>query len=227
MELQKQYNNPQDLKRDYYLFSPSPYGRIFVLVDFSNVRHWAKSFWPEDNKNRIKREIDIKKLADVINWVSPEEKRFYYGYWKENLELSKDNEINVKHRNSWFRIDKAVKNGFIPRSKEIKEIPIFDDGGKFNGYSPKCNFDVEITLDAITQMPKYDTLFLWTGDSDFDELLRYLKSKGKKIITICSRDFASNELENNSTLFIPADPLKDFLEFIPYKTDTPSLRREV
>lgn len=39
-----------DFRRNYYLFNPEKYGNIFVFVDFSNVRYWAKSFWPDENK---------------------------------------------------------------------------------------------------------------------------------------------------------------------------------
>ncbi|MDO8555245.1 MAG: hypothetical protein Q7R75_01625 [bacterium] len=55
-----------------------------------------------------------------------------------------------------------------------------------------------------------------------------MKSKKKKIIVICARDFASDELQNKNTsdLFIPADPLKNLLEYIPENKSTPGLRRE-
>lgn len=49
---------------------------------------------------------------------------------------------------------------------------------------PKCNFDVEIAVDAIRRMPAYDTLVLLSGDADFVSLIRYLKKKGKKVILI-------------------------------------------
>ena len=72
-------------------------------------------------------------------------------------------------------------------------------------------------MDMLLKLEKYDSVFLWSGDSDFHYLLQHLKSKKKKIVTICAREFASDELQKNSDLFIPADPLKDFLEYIPKK----------
>jgi uncharacterized LabA/DUF88 family protein len=217
-----------ELKRNYYLFDPKEYGRIFVFVDFSNVRHWAKSFWPEENKEYLKREIDIRKLAAISDLVNPIKKFFYYGHYKEYPELSPDHAFNIKFRQSIYRIDKARKAGFIPRTKDIKEIDNFDDEGKFLGRINKCNFDIEITMDALLKIEKYDSVFLWSGDSDFHLLLQYLKSKKKKIIVICARDFASDELQNKNTsdLFIPADPLKNLLEYIPENKSTPGLRRE-
>ncbi|MBU1102770.1 NYN domain-containing protein [Patescibacteria group bacterium] len=214
----------QEFKRDYYLFNSDDYGRIFVFVDFSNVRYWAKSFWPEENKDYFKKEIDIAKIAEISNWIKPERKFFYYGHYKEYPELFYEHELNIKFRQSIYRIDKAVKAGFKTRTKDIKEIPNFDDDGSFLGKLKKCNFDIEIATDMLTRINKYDTVFLWSGDSDFDFLLRYLQSKKKKTITMCARRFASDELQNNSDLFVPADPLKDFLEYVPVNKNTPPIK---
>jgi len=213
----------REFKRDYYLFDPKEYGKIFVFVDFSNVRHWAKDFWPEENKEYFKKEIDIRKIAEVCNWINPERKFFYYGHYKMDYpeaELGVNDPRNLKYRQSIYRIDKAKKAGFTPRTKDIKEIDDFDYEGKFLGKIRKCNFDIEIAMDILLKINKYDTVFLWSGDSDFDRLLQYLKSKGKKSITICARRFASDELRINSNLFILADSLKDYLEYIPLNKNT-------
>lgn len=217
--------NLNEIKRDYYLFNPREYGRIFVFVDFGNVRHWAKSFWPEENKEHLKRELDIEKIAIISEWVTPVKKFFYYGHWAENKKFPPEHPENDKFRQSIYRIDKATKAGFTTRTKEIKTIDKFDENGRFLNKFPKCNFDVEITMDMILKIEKYDSIFLWSGDSDFDGLLKYLKSKGKKTIAICARDFASEELRVSCDLFLPADPLKEQLEYT-HKTSTPDLRRE-
>ncbi len=211
----------QDFKRNYYLFNPTDYNRIFVFVDFSNVRHWAKSFWPEENKKYFQREIDIKKIANICDWIKPEKKFFYYGHYKKYPKLPPEHPFNIKYRQSIYRIDKARKAGFIPRTKDIKEIDNFDDDGKFLGKLNKCDFDIEIAMDMLLKIDKYDAVLLWSGDSDFHFLLNYLKSKGKKIITICARDFASDELRTSSNLFLPADPLKNLLEYVSENKSTP------
>jgi len=215
-----------EFTRDYYLFNPKEYGRVFAFVDFSNVRHWAKSFWPNENKNYLKREIDIGKIAEVIDWIKPEKKLFYYGHYKHHPHLPPENAFNVKYRQSIYRIDKARKAGFLVRTKDIKEIDNIDDEGKFLGRIKKCNFDIEMSMDMLLKLEKYDSVFLWSGDSDFHYLLRYLQSKKKKVITICARNFASDELRKSSDLFIPADPLTSFLEYMPQHKSTPDFRRE-
>ncbi|MBI4120551.1 MAG: NYN domain-containing protein [Parcubacteria group bacterium] len=202
-----------EFRKQYYLFDPSDCGRISAFVDFSNVRNWAKSFWPQENREYLKREIDIAKIAEVIDWVRSDKKFFYYGHYKNFPNLSKEHPFNVKYQQSIYRIDKARKSGFRVRTKEIKEIDNFDAEGKFLGRINKCNFDIEMTMDILTKINTYDTMFLWSGDSDFCHLLMYLRTKKKRVITICARDFASEELRDNSDKFIPADPLKDLVEY--------------
>ena len=215
-----------DFKRQYYLFDPKDFGIIFVFIDFGNVRPWAKNFWPEENKFRISVEIDIEKLASICNLLKPVSKFFYYGHFPPGENLPPKHEINIKHGNSIYRIDKARKSGFIVRTKEIKMIPHYDEQGKYIGKIPKCNFDVEIAMDAIIKLDKYDTIVLFSGDSDFGTLLGYLKSKGKKIIVVSTRDRMSTELESVADKFIPAETMKNLLDY-HNKTDTPPVKAEV
>lgn len=77
-------------------------------------------------------------------------------------------------------------------------------------------------MDMIKQLPKYDTVFLWSGDSDFGPLLAYLRSKGKNVVTVCARAFASSEIQRASNPFIPADRLRDQLELVPHKKALPA-----
>ena len=208
------------LKTEYYFFDPIEFGKVFVFVDFGNVRPWAKDLWPEENKYRLSVEIDIKKLAEVCNWVSPEKKFFYYGHFKKPEEGVGDPLEKEKHTKSIFRIDKARNSGFEVKTKEIKMIPHYDDTGKFVGKFPKCNFDVEITMSMLQKINKYDTVMLFSGDSNFGGLLGYLKSKGKKVIVVCTRNRMSSELEVVADKFIPAETLAQFLKYMP-KTNPP------
>ncbi len=210
-----------DFKSKYYLFDPVEFGNIFVFVDFGNVRPWAKDFWPEENKFRYCKEIDILKLANVCDWIKPVKKFFYYGHFRSRIDLPKEHHENIKSRNSIFRIDKAKKSGFQVKTKEVKMIPHYDEDGKFLGKTPKCNFDVEMAMDMLTKIHKYDTVMLFSGDSDFGGLLSYLKEKGKKIVVICTRSRMSTELEAVADKYVPAETLKTFLDYI--KNNTPTL----
>ena len=184
----------ETFKAQYYFFDPLEFGRVFVFVDFGNVRPWAKDFWPEENKFRISIEVDIMKLSEVCNWVSPVKKFFYYGHFSE--DQGKD-----KHNKSVWRIDKAGRAGFQVKTKPIKMIPHYDEDGTFVGKFPKCNFDVEMTMTMLQKIDKYDTVMLFSGDSDFGGLLGYLKSKGKKVVIVCTRNRMSTELQTVADKF--------------------------
>jgi len=209
----------------YYFFNPEEYKDIYIFIDFGNVRPWASDFWSEENKYRICNEIDISKLATMCDWLNPKRKFFYYGYFLKIEEIEKSHKLNILHRNSIFRIDKARKSGFQVKTKEIKMIPRYDEDGRYCGKIPKCNFDVEITMDMLTKIHKYSTIVLFSGDSDFGGLLRYLKTKGKKIVIVCTRNRMSKELEEVADKFIPAETLKGFLKY--ENKNTPPLRTEV
>lgn len=97
-------------------------------------------------------------------------------------------------------------------------IPHYDEEGKFIGKIPKCNFDVEMTMDMLTKVHKYDTAMIFSGDSDFGNLLEYLKVKGKKIIIVSTRNRMSTELQAVADKFIPAETLKNMLKYENKKT---------
>ncbi|MBI3360364.1 MAG: NYN domain-containing protein [Chloroflexi bacterium] len=79
--------------------------------------------------------------------------------------------------------------GYQIVSKPVKTV--LQSGG-----SPdqKANFDVEITLDAMDWISDYDTLVLFSGDSDFAALARRLRPKGKQVIVCAFRHTVSREL---------------------------------
>lgn len=203
----------QDFKKEYYFGDLKEFGKIFVFIDFGNVRPWAKDLWPIENKFKFSVEVDIAKLSEVCGWVSPAKKFFYYGHYEENQGID-------KHKKSIWRIDKARNCGFQVKTKPIKMIPHYDENGVFVNKFPKCNFDVEMTMTMLQKIEKYDTVMVFSGDSDFGGLLGYLKSKGKKVIVVCTRNRMSSELESVADKFIPAETLASFLQYIP-KTNQP------
>lgn len=61
----------------------------------------------------------------------------------------------------------------------------------------KANFDVEISIDAVTWERHFDTFVLFSGDSDFVYLLQRLKRLGKHIIVISRRGHVADELRTS------------------------------
>lgn len=67
--------------------------------------------------------------------------------------------------------------GFTIRERFMK----FD---KSRGKPTRTDWDVGITIDALDALNTYDTFALVSGDGDFAQLLRYLKTKDKTTLVV-------------------------------------------
>ncbi|TSC95266.1 MAG: Uncharacterized protein Athens101410_673 [Parcubacteria group bacterium Athens1014_10] len=66
----------------------------------------------------------------------------------------------------------------------------------------KCNFDVEITADMIFDRHNVEEFILFSGDSDFEYLIKRLKNVGKKVVIYSSRKTISWELKLSASKYI-------------------------
>jgi len=82
----------------------------------------------------------------------------------------------------------------------------------------KCNFDVEIAVDAISRIKKYDTFCLFSGDADFVYLNNFLRKYKKKIILI-KAGYITSELRGSVNLIINAQKIKQYIAQIKQKPD--------
>ena len=162
-------------------------GRVLVFIDAANLEHSVKSlgWW-----------VDYRKLYDFFKvHTHLFEIRHYCPHF------------NDERQNKFFTVLK--KNGFKLVTKPLKVITESD---KAKGDIRKANFDVEITLDAITFLETYDTLILFSGDSDFNYLVKRLRQKGKKVIVVSSRYHISRELIESSSRYIDLKMLRSEIE---------------
>ncbi|MBU2542241.1 NYN domain-containing protein [Patescibacteria group bacterium] len=190
------------------------FGRIYSFVDFGNVNYWfenyARSFEGRPLKEREKLIVEIEKLGSFCDLFS-EKKLFYYGIDKQrpaSLYIQKkakklarfkviSKEIQyIKH---YLEKNDNFDNNFIKR----------DNRGNFI-FIPKCNFDVELAVDAIHLSELYDTFVLFSSDSDFARLLGYLKTKGKKVILFYSGHTSKNIL-SQADLLINASRIREII----------------
>ncbi len=192
------------------------FGNIYCFVDFGNANHWFDKDRYDGGGNLLGDGefliVDIEKLASFINLFC-EKKLFYYGF---------DN----ARKQSWHIHKKAENCGFVRVSKPLQLIKHYLDDGEFDnstketldileqdnrGYFvkiPKGNFDVEISVDSIKMMNYYDTFCIFSGDSDFAYLARYLSIKGKKIIVVASGN-VYHTLKERANLYINAQQIKN------------------
>lgn len=124
----------------------------------------------EKGVQRLKCKVDFKKLLRFFRQGHLVEARFY------------SPSFTTKAHSDFFAFMRRI--GYNIVSKPIKLI----EGKK------KANFDVEIAVDATKHLPHYDTLILFSGDSDFDYLVRELRSVGKKVIVFSTNHTISKEL---------------------------------
>ena len=165
-------NQPiQNLPNDWLL-----YGRIFTFVDFGNVNYWyerdERDIYNNELENGQKLVVDIEKLAGFTKSFS-NQSRFYFG-------------LDPKQKKSFAIIAKARKFFDKTITKPIQKIKHYLSDGEnvkigwiknsdIRGqyiYLPKCNFDVEMCVDAIRLSDYYDTFCLFSSDSDFASLKR-------------------------------------------------------
>ncbi len=201
----------EELKLKTLGIDKKKFDRIISFVDFGNVNYWYEKDERDWNDNLLNQNqkliVDVEKFSKFIGLFS-EERRFYYGW-------------NPRNKSNWHIVVKAEKCGFIKITKPIQFIrhDVGDDGISRDGRIvkvdhvgkyieiPKSNFDVEISVDAIRSVNKYDTFCLFSGDSDFAYLLRYLKRNGKKVIVVASGQIF-HTLKEVADLYINAQAIK-------------------
>lgn len=160
-------------------------GRVVVLIDAANLECSLKQLqWHMDYEKLFK---SFSNNADLIE----------IGYYGPKFATPNHNNF----------LTKLKKLGYKLSTKDLKKI--YNNDGKCIN---KANFDVEISLDAANLADKYDTLVLFSGDSDFAYLLEILKKRNKKVIVVSSRYHISKELVGRSYKYIELNNLKGMLQ---------------
>ena len=149
-----------------------PTQRVAVLADSQNLYHSAQSFYS--------RNIDYSALLEAA--VSDREltRAIAYVIRAESPE-----------EESFF--EALVDIGF---ETKIKEIKTFGDGSK------KADWDVGISLDAVTLASHVDTLVLCSGDGDFSRLCSHLRHEGVRVEVFSFAESTAEELLDAADSFV-------------------------
>jgi len=168
---------------------------VYVFIDASNL-------W-EAQKARGNF-LDYEKLIKYIKckFSSATIKTFYYTAYP--AEGTRSYNLDGKHKFYTF-----LKKGlsFEVRKKELKRIKVVDMCGEH--VEEKGNMDVEITIDALHHIKKYDIAIFFTGDCDFLALIKYLRANNKKVYIFSSKDNVSIELRTGSDGYVDILNVKD------------------
>jgi uncharacterized LabA/DUF88 family protein len=157
---------------------------VYVFIDASNL--WAA----QKVKGRM---FDFEKLKHFLKGrhSATAIKVFYYTAYP--ADGTRDYSLDGKHKFLTF-LKKGL--GFVVRKKELKRISVLTEAGET--IEEKGNMDVEMTIDAMHHMERYDIAVFFSGDSDFLALVNYVKRNGKKIYIYSSRNNVSEELRTGS-----------------------------
>lgn len=171
---------------------------IYVFIDASNIWEAQKA------KGKF---LDFEKLKDYIvkEFNAKLVKFFYYTAYPKNGTR----EYNLDGKHHFFTFLKKGL-GFEVRKKELKRIIITNE--QEQSIKEKGNMDVEITIDVMYHLEKYNIALLFSGDSDFLALLSHLKNNNKKIVVFSSRNNVSSELRTGGSKYV--DLLEDIQDDI-------------
>ena len=157
---------------------------VYVFIDASNLWAAQKAKGKSFDYEKLKRYIQEKYEATEIQV-------FYYTAYP--AEGTRGYSLDGRHKFFTF-LKKGL--GFIVRKKELKRISIVSEQGE--SIQEKGNMDVEMTIDSMHYMKKYDTSVFFTGDSDFLTLITYLRNGGKKVYIFSSKNNISQELRTGA-----------------------------
>lgn len=170
-------------------------GKVAVFIDAANIIY---------SQRTLKWHISFKKLAKYLksscNLIVL---NFYYASREENQK-----------QKIFFSILKD--SGYKIITKQVKLIKQEDGTILVKG-----NLDVELALDAFEQAEFYDSIILLSGDSDFETLLKRLRSKNKTVLVISARKHIARELINISNKYIPLNQLRSEIEMLSDKKSPP------
>ena len=155
---------------------------IYAFIDVQNTASTTKKL--------LGFIIDWRKLCDYLNkkWRCNKENIFVYAGIDEGDDVATQ------------EFDSLLQAGYTIRNKRIFSYKKPDKNitvkcvhcGKDNvevvdmGYNRKSNCDVDLTVDAMEKAGPDKVFLLFTGDGDFEYLVRSVINKGTKVHLVSS-----------------------------------------
>ena len=148
--------------------------------------------------------IDWNKMRDYLSErYTVLEIRYYVGVKNDDEKMR-----------SYLRYLDAI--GILPVTKQLKVIKIDKSHvlAKTKNFKEiyKCNFDVEMTADIFLDRSHLDEIVLFSGDSDFDYLVKKLRDLGKSVVIFSSRKMISWELRLSAKKHVFLEDLRERIE---------------
>lgn len=198
---QKRLDRHVDVKRLYqFLRSFSNIDKIrwyfgTLIWDIDSEKNIAKikSYWYDVTTKPVKimhHSIDISSLGDIN---SPDILKSFLTKWL----LGHIDSVAIKIFNQ--ELQKLNKQWILTIEEK------------------KCNFDVEIWVDMMLDYERsmskdfYKTYILWSGDSDFTDIVQKIISQWKKVFVFATNQRVSRELAESEAIIFDIQKLRDFI----------------
>jgi uncharacterized LabA/DUF88 family protein len=171
------------MKKESLKFDKKIILKAMIFIDAANIELSAKD---------LGFKIDYKKL---YKYLAENYRIEYLGFYTVRFETkSHDNFLTVLKKSGYKLVTKPLKI-IKNRDKELGDIR-------------KANFDVEIAVDAMKFKNNFETMILFSGDSDFDYLIKELKKNGKKVLVVSLSHHISKELIESADYYLDLKKIK-------------------
>jgi uncharacterized LabA/DUF88 family protein len=142
--------------------------RTIVFIDASNIIYGCRNEgW----------KVDFKKLFRYLKERYSSQKIYYFAGVLQN---------NVKQK-EFYKVMENIGYDLI-----LKPVKLFRNG---KNIVRKANCDVDLTFYAMRDFDKYDFGIFFTGDGDFEVLIKYLLEKKKKVKIIANGSRTAKEIK--------------------------------
>jgi len=212
-------------------------GNVGVYIDYANVRPWATKLGWNIDLHRLKTflhsfdNIKVLKFFDGILSGDVKSERagkdklkiFKAGFISKPVKIMKKSidHTSIKPFSSDL-LEQFIRKCLLLKYKletveylneRFKEM---NNNGIYYLEDRKCNFDVEIGTAMMLDFEHstVDTFILWSGDSDFADVVSKLLSAGKKVILFATARKVSkelNDLQTNGLLVYDIQKIREFI----------------
>ncbi len=159
--------------------------RLAVFVDGANMFYAQR---------KLGWHLDYRKLYDFLT----REYEVYNAFYFTSVPTPVDPSLE-----GFLRALTAM--GYTVRRKALKEILDQETGETFR----KANLDIELVIDMFNTVDLYDVAILCTGDGDFERAVELLRSRGKRVLGVGSREMAAYDLINAVDKYIFLEDLRE------------------
>lgn len=159
--------------------------RLFIVIDAANLEKSAQALNMKVHYTKLRRFFDESGALKEI--------RFYTAAFS-----------TPGHQDF---LESLRRRGYHLITKPIKEISSKNITEKVR----KANFDVEITMDTLDHIAEFDILILFSGDSDFDCLVKRVRDRGKRVFVFSMRYHISRELIHSCNHYFDIRKFKEYL----------------